>query len=88
MGLGVQVGILAELKEANAGGFAYFKGQFGILNQLSPSWAWGCMSNLKNLTRSCSRRSPQGEAGPEASVSPKRSPCFSAVRNASHLELK
>jgi len=34
MGLGLEVGILADLKEVNAEGFAYFKRQFGILNQV------------------------------------------------------
>jgi hypothetical protein len=33
MGLALEVGILADLKEADAEGFAYFKEQFGILNQ-------------------------------------------------------
>ena len=34
MGLALEVGILADLKEADAEGFAYFKEQFGILNQV------------------------------------------------------
>lgn len=33
MGLDLEVGILADFKEADAEGFAYFKEQFGILNQ-------------------------------------------------------
>jgi hypothetical protein len=34
MGLALEVGILADLKKADAEGFAYFKEQFGILNQV------------------------------------------------------
>jgi len=34
MGLALEVGILADLKEADAEGFAYFKELFGILNQV------------------------------------------------------
>jgi hypothetical protein len=32
MGLGLEVGILADLKEADGEGFAYYKEQFGILS--------------------------------------------------------
>jgi hypothetical protein len=35
MGLALEVGILADLKEADAEGVAYFKERFGILNQSS-----------------------------------------------------
>jgi hypothetical protein len=34
MGLGLEVGILADLKEADGEGFAYYKEQFGILSQV------------------------------------------------------
>ncbi len=34
MGLGLEVGILADLKEADEEGFAHYKEQFGILNQV------------------------------------------------------
>jgi hypothetical protein len=34
MGLNLEVGILADLKEADDDGFAYFKEQFKILNQV------------------------------------------------------
>jgi hypothetical protein len=34
MGLGLEVGILADLKKADAEGFAYYKKQFRILNQV------------------------------------------------------
>lgn len=34
MGLELEVGILSDLKEADAERFAYFKEQFGILNQV------------------------------------------------------
>src|SRR5262249_31563476 len=52
MGLGLEVGILADLKEVNAEGFAYFKRQFGILNQVLSDAGLGRMSNLKSLTGS------------------------------------
>jgi hypothetical protein len=34
MGLGLEVGILADLKEADEEGYAHFKDQFGVLNQV------------------------------------------------------
>lgn len=34
MGLDLEVGILADLKEADEEGFAYYKEQFGVLNQV------------------------------------------------------